>query len=172
MSDLAAAVGRAADLVGRIVDDPTEHGLAAAVAADPGSLDALFAVLRDRFVERGEGFGDLEGDDTFWRIIAIALTTWAPALRERFAAEVLFKAAAPDAYRWIAPLARALYRADAAERLVLAAVERGDAATRVNASHLAYYLFDGSPEYALSDIGARRLADADPLRSPRAADGD
>ena len=161
--ELQRAVDSADAFLGKILDDPTDSGLAAAVADDPLAADALWAVLHDRFVNAGEGFGALEGDPLFWRVVVIAAATWSDAQRARFAAETLFAAAAPDVYRWIAPLARSLYRPIEAERLIIAAIERGDATTRMNASHLAYHLFHGDPDYAMTEVGARRLRASDPF---------
>lgn len=158
-----AELDRASAFIERFIDDPTERGLAAALDADAAASEALLAVVHDRFVAGGPGFGELEEDPMFWRLAILAATTWTPEQRQRFADATLFRAAGPDAYRWLAPLARAVFRADQAERIILAAIERGDAATRVNASHLAYHLFTGDAGYALSEIGARRLRDADPL---------
>lgn len=154
---------RVADLVERLIDDPTEDGLAAALSADPGARDAVVGYLEARFVRGEPGLDELEGEDIFWRLLAIAASTWTREQRERFVRGTLFSALAPDAYRWLAPIAKTVLPPEEAEREVLAVIERGDEKARVNASHLAYHLFTGEPEYALSEIGQRRLADADPL---------
>jgi hypothetical protein len=158
-------VEQADTFLGLILDNPTEGALAAALVEVPEGPASLLAVLHDRFVHAGEGFGSLENDPLFWRVVAIATTTWSGAERDTFAKTTMFHAAAPDAYRWMAPLVRVLFRPLDAERLILAAVERGDARARVCASHLAYHLFDGTIDYAMSEIGARRLKLADPLRA-------
>jgi hypothetical protein len=165
MSEPRTAIDRVGDFIGRLVDDPSERGVALALEADPGAGGALLEFLHARFVLAEEGFGRLEDDAMFWRLVAILASRWSGAERQRFLAETLFRAAAPDAYRWLAPLVAALFTPEEAEREVLKAIERGDLAARVNASHLAYYLFDGTPEYALSEVGRKRLRDADPLRT-------
>jgi hypothetical protein len=163
MNEAHAVIDRVGDLIGRLADDPSERGLANALGADPGAEEALLEFLHARFVRAEEGFGALEQDDMFWRLVAIAATTWSPAQRRRFVDETVFAAAAPDAYRWLAPLVGALFHPEEAEREVLAVVERGELKARINASHLAYHLFDG--DYALAMIGRKRLRDSDPLRS-------
>jgi hypothetical protein len=81
--------------------------------------------------------------------------------RERFIADVGLRASSPSAYRWLAPFFREGVSIHTLEPWLLGHLERGDDLERENASHLAYYLFDGTPGYALSPAGQARLEAAD-----------
>ncbi len=148
------------DFVDKLLDDPTEEGLTTTLAAFPSAGAALIDHLEGRFV-RLEAMTSLEDRDEWWMALELLASHWGEAERRAFLEKVGLRAAAPEAYRWLAAFFRVGIPVDTFEPWLLRGLEQGSDTEKENASHLAYYLFDGTEGYALSPEGEARLEAAD-----------
>ncbi len=146
--------------VDALADDPTPEGLARTLEANSGAKVALVTYLESRFVQL-DRMTELENHDEWWMALEILAAQWGEAERKLFLDRVGLRAAAPEGYRWLANFFRAAVPVSELEPWLLRGIEQGDETEQLNASHLGYYLFDGTPGYELSAAGQDRLAAAD-----------
>ncbi len=151
-------VGRFVD---KLLDDPTDVGLAAALEANPGAGRALIDYLESRFVALDPMSG-VEETPQWWTMLEILAATWGAEDKAEFLRRIGLRLGSPDGYRWVASFFREVFPVAEIEPWLLRGIEEGDARERENASHLAYHLFDGTPGYRLSPEGQARLSAADP----------
>jgi hypothetical protein len=81
--------------------------------------------------------------------------------RQALLARIGLDVASPDANRVLSVFVRTAFPVETIEPWLIHGIEHGTQRQRVNASHLAYHLFDGTPGYAPTDAGAARIAAAE-----------
>lgn len=148
-----------AGFIDAFVDDPSIEGLDAALARFPEAPARLVTYFESRFVD-GVELSGIEESQSWWTMLSILASKWTPADKQSFLTQVGLLAA-PNGYRWLADFFRGAFAVSEIEPWLLAGLEGDDFGQREAASHLAYHLFDGTPDYALSAAGQARLEAAE-----------
>ena len=144
-----------------LIDDPTEEGLAAAVAAHPTAPSALVSYLEARLVRLEPDEAEFEHSEAWWMALEMLVHHFTDADRQALLDRIGLDVASPDANRVLAVFVRAAFPVEIVEPWLVRGIETGTPRQRINASHLAYHLFDGSPGYTPTDEGAARIAAAE-----------
>jgi len=148
-----------------LLEDATEAGFAAAVAAHPRVFDAALAWLRGRYVEGRGPRSAFECSEAFRIVLEIALTQMDDRGRERFLQETLFHVSHPDACRELAPLVRTAIGPDELGERMLHRARTGTTAQRRHLAELEYHVFGAHESYELR--GSLRVALEAALHEPR-----
>jgi len=160
VADVADVFDRVGHFVDTLMDDPSEAGLAAALAKHPKAGAHLVDYLESRFVKL-EPMAGIEEEAVWWTMLEILAAKWSPEDKRAFLDRVGLVVASPDGYRWLAPFFRDAFPVSELEPWLLAGLEGDLPAARENASMLAYHLFDGGENYRLSPAGEARLRAVD-----------